>query len=101
MFQAGLCLVIMVVFLPETYAPYLEYTRAVKMRKETGDDRYYCRLEANKKSIGAVIHGLLVKPWIMLFQEPMLLAITIYMSFVYGCLYLLFEAFPIIYVEGQ
>jgi hypothetical protein len=90
----------MIIFLPETYAPYLEKKRAAKLRKETGDDRYYARIEINKESTGAILHGLLVKPWIMLVQEPMLLAITLYMSFVYGCLYLLFEAFPIIYVDG-
>jgi hypothetical protein len=34
-------------------------------------------------------------------MEPMLLAITIYMSFTYGLLYLLFEAYPIVFVEGH
>jgi hypothetical protein len=91
----------MVLFLPETYVPYIELQLAVKKRKETVDNRYYSGLEANHKAIGTIINDLAVKPWIMLFQEPMLLAVTIYMSFVYGCLYLLFEAFPIIYVQGQ
>jgi len=31
----------------------------------------------------------------------MLLAITLYMSFVYGCIYLLFEAYPIVFNEGH
>lgn len=35
----------------------------------------------------------------MLIQEPMLLAITLYMSFVYGVVYLLFEAFPYVFVQ--
>ena len=35
----------------------------------------------------------------MLVQEPMLLAITLYMSFVYGVVYLLFEAFPFVFVR--
>ena len=34
----------------------------------------------------------------MLVQEPMLLAVTLYMSFVYGLVYLLFEAFPFVFV---
>lgn len=35
----------------------------------------------------------------MLVREPMLLAITLYMSFVYGVVYLLFEAFPFVFVN--
>lgn len=34
-------------------------------------------------------------------MEPMLIAITLYMSFVYGCIYLLFEAYPIVFTEGH
>lgn len=34
----------------------------------------------------------------MLALEPMLLAVTLYMSFVYGLVYLLFEAFPFVFV---
>lgn len=35
----------------------------------------------------------------MLLQEPMLLAITVYMSFVYGVVYLLFEALPFVFIQ--
>jgi len=31
----------------------------------------------------------------------MLQAVTLYMSFVYGCIYLLFEAYPIVFAEGH
>lgn len=37
----------------------------------------------------------------MLFQEPMLLAVTLYMSFIYGCVYLLFAAYPIVFTQGH
>jgi len=30
-----------------------------------------------------------------------LIAITLYMSFVYGCIYLLFEAYPIVFTQGH
>ncbi|KAG9091254.1 hypothetical protein FRC07_011883 [Ceratobasidium sp. 392] len=37
----------------------------------------------------------------MIFQEPMLLAVTLYMSFIYGCVYLLFAAYPIVFTIGH
>merc|ERR1712157_120865 len=43
----------------------------------------------------------LLKPFIMLGQEPMLLVMTFYLSFVYGVVYLLFEAFPIVFSVGH
>lgn len=43
----------------------------------------------------------LVKPFVIIVEEPMLLALTIYMSFVYGIIYLLFEAVPIIFIENH
>jgi hypothetical protein len=36
---AGLQWILIVVFVPETYAPVLLRKKAIKLRKETGDDR--------------------------------------------------------------
>jgi len=33
--------------------------------------------------------------------EPMLLAVTLYMSFVYGVVYLLFEAYPFVFTAER
>ena len=55
--------------------------KAAAKRKETGDDGYYAPLEHEpKKSIGKQIEDVLLKPFKVLFQEPMLQAITVYMS---------------------
>ena len=40
------------------------------------------------------------RPFLMLFQEPILFLITMYLALVYGILYLFFEAFPITF-HGQ
>ena len=37
----------------------------------------------------------------MLAQEPILLLITLYMSFIYGVVYLFFEAYPIAFQEQR
>jgi hypothetical protein len=71
---------------PETYTPILLVKKAHILRKETGDDRYWAPLERRKKTAAAVFRDVLAKPFIILFLEPMLAAITVYMSFVYGWL---------------
>jgi hypothetical protein len=42
-----------------------------------------------------IVTKYLLRPFQMLFQEPILLFITIYLALVYGILYLFFEAYPI------
>ncbi|KAI0808175.1 MFS general substrate transporter [Fomes fomentarius] len=98
---AGVCLIVTVLTLPETYVPVLLVRKAKRLRKETGDDRYWAPLERNTMSKGARIAHVLGRPFAILVQEPMLIAITLYMSFIYGCIYLLFEAYPIVFTEGH
>lgn len=121
---AGACLAMIVFTIPETYAPILLVRRAEKLRKETGETRYWAPLERNKPTASQRIKRVVARPFIILAREPMLIAITVYMSvrlffftlysssherlgltppsqFVYGVIYLLFEAFPIVFGEGH
>ncbi|THV07660.1 MFS general substrate transporter [Dendrothele bispora CBS 962.96] len=98
---SGFCLALIVFTVPETYKPILLVRLAQKKRKETGDDRYYAPFERIEKTLNQQIEAILGRPFKLLFQEPMMLAATLYMSFVYGCLYLLFEAYPIVFSEGH
>lgn len=41
----------------------------------------------------------LSRPWILLFYEPIVLLCSIYMAIVYGTLYMLFAAYPIVFQE--
>jgi multidrug resistance protein len=98
---AGSCLVVVLVTIPETYGPVLLVRKAERIRKETGDGRYYAPKEADKVDIGHRLYNILAMPFKILFLEPMLIAIVIYQSFLYGCIYLLLEAYPIVFTEGH
>ncbi|KAI0739594.1 MFS general substrate transporter [Daedaleopsis nitida] len=97
---AGVCFVAILFTLPETYAPVILVQRAKKLRKETGDGRYWAPLEHNQMPVRRQIAQVLGRPFAMFIREPMLMAIILYMSFIYGCIYLLFEAFPIVFGPG-
>ncbi|KAH6652634.1 major facilitator superfamily domain-containing protein [Truncatella angustata] len=60
---------------PETYAPIL------------------LRLESMKV--------VLSRPWTLLFKEPIVSVLSIYVAIIYGTLYMLFAAFPIVYQRGR
>ncbi|PPQ69265.1 hypothetical protein CVT24_000071 [Panaeolus cyanescens] len=82
-------------FIPETLAPIILRKKAEKLRKERNDERYKTLEELEKLPFRETITIALVRPFAMLFQEPIVIFMTFYLSFVYSLLYLLFFAFPI------
>lgn len=86
---------------PETYAPVLLRKRANKMSKVTGKV-YVSKLDMhNKKSMATQFKMALSRPWVLLFREPIVFLTSIYMAIVYGTLYLMFAAFPIVFQQGR
>ena len=73
---AGACTVIAFICLPETYAPVILKQKAERLRKETGDDRYYAPIELNKMTFGRRLNKIVAQPFKVLFQEPILIALT-------------------------
>lgn len=71
--------------------------KAQRLRKETGDNRYKAPVELRTIDLRELATRWLILPILMFVYEPMLQAITMYMSFVYGVLYLFFEAFPVVF----
>ncbi|KXN83916.1 hypothetical protein AN958_00996, partial [Leucoagaricus sp. SymC.cos] len=98
---AFLCWILIIFTMPETYSPIILVQKAKRLRKETSDSRYYAPMERRNLTLAERLKDILAKPFLILFREPMLIALTIYMSFVYGCLYLLFAAYPIVFTDGH
>jgi len=87
---------IAIVMIPETYAPAILRARAAKKRKETDDQRYWCRYD-EKVAFLPLLKINLSRPFIMTFTEPILIFWDLYIALVYGILYLCFVAYPIIF----
>ncbi|KAH7071019.1 citrinin biosynthesis transporter CtnC [Paraphoma chrysanthemicola] len=87
--------------IPETSAARILQLRAARLRKETGNTRYYSKADENKLTMQNVVHVYLLRPFVMFVQEPILALVTAYMSFLYGIVYLLFEAFPVSFYEER
>lgn len=78
--------------IPETSAARILQIRAAKLRKETGNSEYHAQVDANKLTLERVMTVYLIRPFKMVVQEPILALVTAYLSFLYGIVYLLFEA---------
>lgn len=90
------------VLIPETYGPVLLRLRARKLSKETGSV-YLSRLDfiRGPMTVAATFKKALSRPLIILTCEPIVLIISIYMAIVYGTMYMLFAAFPIVFRTGR
>lgn len=65
---AAWCIVSLI---PETYAPSILRKRAAKKRKETGDDRYWCRYDETQAFL-PLLKVNLSRPFILAVTEPIL-----------------------------
>ncbi|ODV84468.1 hypothetical protein CANARDRAFT_29018 [[Candida] arabinofermentans NRRL YB-2248] len=97
---SGVVYAFMVVFMPETSHSHLLKLRAKKLRKLTGDDSYRSLSELRIRSTKEIVHQTILRPFTLL-SELIVFLITLYMSIVYGLLYMFFFAFPVVYMEGK
>lgn len=93
-------LIVLVLFFPETNEDSILYRRAVRLRKLTGDDRYYTikAKEEDTLSVKEIAVIALYRPFEIIFKEPIVLALDFYIALCYGTFYLFFEAFPIVFI---
>ncbi len=89
MMFAGACTVLALIFLPETYAPVLLQWKAKRLRKTDPETnaKLYAEHERSDWSFQGILHRTLYRPIKMIYQEPILLLVTVYLSLVYGILY--------------
>ncbi|KAJ5512441.1 Major facilitator superfamily domain general substrate transporter [Penicillium fimorum] len=86
---------------PETFAPILLKKRAEKLRKSENDPMYTTETELDSRPMGEKLRIFLFRPFQLLFLEPIVLFISLYMSVIYGLLYMFFVAYPIVYQGGK
>ena len=91
-------LIIGIFTLPETYAPVLLRQRASQLSKLTAKV-YKSQADASSAGVNPseTFKRTLMRPWSLLFREPIVLLLSVYQSIILGTLYLLFAAFPIVY----
>ncbi|GAB1216074.1 hypothetical protein ATERTT37_005279 [Aspergillus terreus] len=88
--------VIAFIALPETYGPVLLTEKAARLRFETKNWALHSKVEEERTTVKSFARNYLVRPW-----EPIMMLVTLYMSFLYGLLFLFFEGFPTSFVEGR
>ncbi|KAH3665782.1 hypothetical protein OGAPHI_003970 [Ogataea philodendri] len=89
-----------VVLMPETSHNKILKDRAKKLRKTTGDEKYRALTELKVRTTTQVFEETLLRPLVLL-TEVIVFLMTMYMSVIYGLLYMFFFGYPVVYTEGK
>lgn len=84
-------------FLPESYAPVILVGKASELRRRTQNWGIHAKQEEIEVDFKELIVKNTTRPLKILFTEPIVLLITIYMSFIYGLLYLFLTAYALVF----
>ncbi|WPK27089.1 hypothetical protein PUMCH_004462 [Australozyma saopauloensis] len=91
---SGVMTLLVIVFVPETYEPVLLKKKAARLRKSTGDDRYFAPIEKIKQSLVRSIFLSSKRPILLILKDYMTMALCFYSGFVLAVIYLFFVSFP-------
>ncbi|RAL03215.1 MFS transporter [Aspergillus ibericus CBS 121593] len=87
--------------LRETYPPVLLKNKAQKMRRTTGDERYWHPHEKESIRLGNAVTKHFARPLRMLITESIMASVALYASFTYSLIYLCLQVYPIVFEEGR
>lgn len=98
---SGAQLAMIIFFVPETYHPVLLRRKAIRLRKETGNDAWKAPIEVMDKSVVKTVAWSCVRPFQLLLFEPMCLNLCLLSAILLGILYLFFGAFPLVFENNH
>lgn len=90
-------LIVDLLFMQETYPPVVLVGKAAELRRRTKNWGIHAKQEEIEVDFGELIQKNLSRPLKILFTEPIVLSLSIYMAFLYGLLYLFLTAYPIVF----
>ena len=84
-------------FVKESYAPIILVSKASELRRRTKNWGIHAKQEEVEVDFNELITKNFTRPIRLLISEPIILAVTIYMSFIYGLLYAFLTAYPLVF----
>ena len=91
------CFVLNLFFLEETYPPAILVQKASELRRRTKNWGIHARQDEIEVDFRELINKNFSRPMRLLFFEPIVTLLSVYMAFVYGILYLFLTAYPFVF----
>lgn len=85
--------------LRETYAPVLLRWRRQRLVKQTGNTELHTDFDDPDKTVGRTLATAIARPFRMLFTQPIIQVLALYMMYLYGLMYLVLSTFPTLWLS--
>ncbi|KAK5806688.1 hypothetical protein VI817_000946 [Penicillium citrinum] len=86
-------------FLKESYPPVVLVEKASELRRRTKNWGIHAKQEEIEVDFRELIVNNFSRPLKLLFYEPLIMAVTIYLSFIYGLLYCFLTAYTLVFQQ--
>lgn len=86
-------------FLRETYAPILLSRKKKRLIKETGNTALHTEHDHPERTHLRTLVIALTRPFRLLFTQPILVFLALYMTYLYGSMYLVLTTFPTLFSD--
>ena len=95
----GVAFIIDIIWLRETYPPVVLVDKAAELRRRTKNWGIHAKQEEIEVDFQELVTKNFSRPLRILFTEPIVLLLSIYMAFIYGLLYLFLTAYPLVFQQ--
>ncbi|OJJ32626.1 hypothetical protein ASPWEDRAFT_116391 [Aspergillus wentii DTO 134E9] len=92
-----LAFILIFAFLKESYAPVILVEKAAVLRRQTRNWGIHAKQDEVEVDIIELVRNNFTRPIKMLISEPILLLVSLYISFIYGLMYALLGAYPVVF----
>ncbi|KAK3293252.1 major facilitator superfamily domain-containing protein [Chaetomium fimeti] len=96
-FMGVFAFVLDLLFLNETYPPTILVGKAAELRRRTLNWGIHAKQEEIEIDVRELVTKNFSRPMRLLFTEPIVTLISVYMAFIYGLLYLFLTAYPFVF----
>ena len=99
---SGGTLALLLFTLPETSSVNILYRKARRLRSKLGNDKLVSlgEKEGEQMTAAEIASMVLVRPFVIMLLDPIVLFLNLYIALLYGVLYIWFESFPLVF-QGQ
>jgi MFS transporter, DHA1 family, multidrug resistance protein len=91
------CFILDLFWLEETYPPVVLIEKASELRRRTKNWGIHAKQEEIELDFKELVTKNFSRPLRLLFTEPIIFLLSVYMAFIYGLLYLFLTAYPVVF----
>ncbi|PGH02024.1 hypothetical protein AJ80_08918 [Polytolypa hystricis UAMH7299] len=99
MWLSAFASILLFFFLPETSSKTILHRRARRLRHLTGNNNLRTHADEQFRHVSPkkIAKMTMIRPFVLAFQEPIILLLNVYLALVYGLLFVWFESFPLVF----